>query len=77
MQETEIKKIRVSMVMFFGKLRGNSICKKRRGPRITLRLFIYLFTSERCKKGVMKKLFVTGVLAILVKKRNDNSELEE
>lgn len=25
----------------------------------------------------MKKLFATGVLAILVKQRNDNSELEE
>lgn len=37
-------------------------------------LFMYLFTSERCKKGIMKKLFATGVLAILVKQRNGNSE---
>lgn len=76
-QETEIKELRMSMVAFFCKLRGNTICKKRIWPRIALRLHIYLFTSERCKKGVMKKLLATGVLAVLVKQRNDNSELEE
>lgn len=65
------------MVVFIGKLRGNSIYRKRGWPRITLRLNISLFTSERYEKGVIKKLFVTGVLAILVKQRNDNSELEE
>lgn len=35
---------------------------------------IYLFTSERCKKGTMEKVFATGVLAILVKQTNGNSE---
>lgn len=74
-QKTEIEEIRMSMVVFFGKLRGR--CRKRIQPRNTLGLNIYLFTSERCQKGVMKKLFATGVLAILVKQRNDNSELEE
>lgn len=65
------------MVAFFGKVRGT--CRKRIQPRNTLSLNIYLFTSENCKKGVMKKLFATGLLPILVlvKQRNDDSELEE
>lgn len=60
--------------MFFSKLWVS--IKKEEAQELVLKGEC-LFTSERCKKGVVERIFVTGILPILVNKSNDKLELEE
>lgn len=72
---TKGEQVKIRM-MFFSKLQVNISIKKEEAQELILK-GEYLFTSERCKKGVMERIFVTGILHILVNKSNNKLELEE